>query len=137
MDLDNFAALLEALRNNKSVKNLTFKKQGTEIGKEKTNILVQFLKDIATNNSLEYLNLDNLRVGVDAAVDLAYSLKDNKTLKELILTGNELDDRAAIELAYALKYNKSLKNLVISNNKIGKLGLEFLLGALKINKTLH
>lgn len=137
LDLDNFQALLEALKNNKSVKKLIVKKTGTEIDKEKEELLAQFLKSIATNDSLEILDLGNLKLGGETIVELAYSLKDNKILNELILQGNIIGDWEVTEIAYALKYNKSLKNLDLSNNKITKFGLQLLLNALKINKTLH
>jgi NLR family CARD domain-containing protein 3 len=97
----------------------------------------QIGKELATNSTLEGLDLRENRIGNDGADALGDALSVNKSLKRLWLHGNRIGDVGMEALGQALTRNDSLESLDVSHNDFGIVGLTSLANALKSNKKLR
>eukprot|EP00930_Biecheleria_cincta_P039989 TRINITY_DN27436_c0_g1_i1.p1 TRINITY_DN27436_c0_g1~~TRINITY_DN27436_c0_g1_i1.p1 ORF type:complete len:650 (+),score=136.78 TRINITY_DN27436_c0_g1_i1:61-2010(+) len=128
-------------------------------------VLLQKALGSKSNNKLEVLDLNNVRVGDTGArrialalvensllrrLDLAFNsigpegaeafasaLEKNYTLQELDLRDNELGDEGACALAKGLRQNSGLKRVQLARNGIGPSGALALMQAIRENEELH
>jgi Ran GTPase-activating protein (RanGAP) involved in mRNA processing and transport len=67
--------------------------------------------------------------------ELALGVKCS-SLRTLLAGFNRIKDRPLLDLAQSLKYNKTLEILDLSNNEIGELGGSYIARAISWNKSL-
>lgn len=92
---------------------------------------------LATNTSLEAVNLSHNRLQSMGIIKIFKSLQEsNTTLKVLEVECNDITDWAADNIAAALKINVSLEELNLSGNSLKTKGAIKIFNALKSNKTL-
>ena len=80
----------------------------------------QIGQELASNITLELLNLHQTKIGDDGVKHICEGLAANDTLKDLYLGGCKLTDRGATYLADALKRNFCLDTLNIQFNQVGE-----------------
>jgi hypothetical protein len=91
---------------------------------------------LATNNSLEHLNLLCNRIGTKGAKALAVALTTNNTLKSLNLWVNHIGTEGAKGLAVVLATNNTLEQLDLHGNSIDDKGVNAFVKAMKENTDL-
>lgn len=92
---------------------------------------------LATNYTLERLELQRNRINGAGAQALAVALRRNCALRCLDLTDNLIGNHGACELGRALLLNGTLVDLFLENNEIGRDGAVALANAIRQNKTLR
>ena len=102
-----------------------------------TSICTDSLADIiASNNSLEHIEVSNCNLNESAIVKLATAMESTSLLKYLCLSSNVLSDLAATELAVTLSTMKSLQHLDLSSTKLKEAGIIAIVRGLS-NANLH
>ena len=96
----------------------------------------RFTAALASNTSLQKINLHGNTIGDEGVRSLASALKVNNTLRYINLIGNQISKDGAQFLAEALIVNTSLDNFYLQSNRIGDEGVQSLCAALKVNTTL-
>jgi len=96
----------------------------------------KFTAALASNTSLQKINLHGNTIGDEGVRSLASALKLNSTLESIILNGNQISKDGAQFLAEALMINKMLRYLNVHGNNIGDEGAQSLAKALKVNNSL-
>jgi len=91
---------------------------------------------LKSNNSLEYLNLDDTDLNNESLIIISEALKINTALTKLIICGDEISNNGVESLSAALMVNTTLKKLTIASENIDDTGLEHLCEVLKHNSSL-
>jgi len=92
---------------------------------------------LAKNTRLRRLDLAFNSIGPDGAESIAKALESNYVLLELDLRDNELGDEGAQAMSKGLMENTSLSRLQIARNGIGHIGALALLRAVRENEGLQ
>ena len=90
---------------------------------------------IATNKSLQFLNLSGCKFGVSGIVQVAEALKENKTIKTLNLYSNIADVDGARNLGKMLEVNSTLEFIDLGHNRIRITGLAAIMDGILANPT--
>jgi len=98
--------------------------------------LVDFVKALSNNKSLDVLDFSYNSEINDAIRELLVLLKNDINLRFLYLTRTKIDFTHIKLLSDALMFNTNLVHLNISRNNIGDKGIECILEGLKKNDTL-
>lgn len=170
VEADGACSLLTALQKHPHMREMRVgynkqnKSQDLETAKL-ASVLLQKALGSKSNNRLEVLDLNNVRVGDTGArriaialvdnlllrrLDLAFNsigpegaeamaaaLEKNYTLQELDLRDNELGDEGACALAKGLRQNSGLKRVQLARNGIGPSGALALMQAIRENEALQ
>jgi len=88
------------------------------------------------NRVLQTVKVGRNWLGAEGAAVIAEALRDNNTLTHLILGGNDIQAEGAVALAEALCHNKGLKMVRMGGNNIGDEGAMAMAGLLRRNRTL-
>jgi Ran GTPase-activating protein (RanGAP) involved in mRNA processing and transport len=96
----------------------------------------RFTAALASNTSLQKINLWDNKIGDEGVRSLASALKVNNTLRCINLYGNTISKVGAQFLSEALMVNTSLDNMNLHSNSIGEDGVQSLATALQVNSTL-
>ena len=131
MDQNNFNEKIEQIKNNE-ITNLSL--HGKNLQLEQIEILARVL---ATNTSLEYLDLGRNEINHEGAEFIADALKINTRLQIINLECNLIDAEASKFIADALKVNTTLQLIILKSNVINHEGAEFIADALKVNTGLQ
>ena len=108
------------------------------ISLESTNLTPVVASEISNlMRCLMVLDISDNKLDEHAAVILAKSLKETKTLEILKINNNEIKAAGATEFADSLMHNNSLKVLYISGNDIGPVGATAIAKAIITNQTLQ
>jgi Leucine Rich repeat len=83
----------------------------------------QIAEELATNTTLEYLNLGGNGLGYDGSVGIAGALAVDNTLRELWLIDNGICDAVLDAFGKALMQNDSLEFLDVSDDRFRVVGL--------------
>eukprot|EP01113_Clastostelium_recurvatum_P047517 TRINITY_DN8493_c0_g1_i6.p1 TRINITY_DN8493_c0_g1~~TRINITY_DN8493_c0_g1_i6.p1 ORF type:complete len:1356 (-),score=351.93 TRINITY_DN8493_c0_g1_i6:60-4127(-) len=90
---------------------------------------------------MKEVNFSNMRIGPEAAEELATMMSRNKSLApgtvNLILANNELGQKGAIQLARFLPQSQFIRSLDLSNNKIPAKALTEVLMSLGTSKSIE
>lgn len=87
-------------------------------------------KGLATNSTIELLDLRSNHLSVMCAPHLATLLTNNSSLKVLSLAANKIGDAGAAQIAHALPQNTCLNELDIRNCSMGDPGMSAIAKAL-------
>lgn len=170
VEADGACALLTALQKHPHMREMRvgYNKQNRTQDLETANlasVLLHKALGAKSNNRLEVLDLNNVRVGdigarrlalalvensllrrldlafnsigLEGAEAIASALEKNYTLKELDLRDNELGDEGACALAKGLRQNSGLKRVQLARNGIGPSGALALMQAIRENEELQ
>jgi Ran GTPase-activating protein (RanGAP) involved in mRNA processing and transport len=114
------ASLFEYIRNNPEIKALCITSTGLWGGLSSEAIYV-IANELASNSTLEKLDLTGNKIRDEGASAIAKALKNNNTLTSLSLRGNKLSDKGIESIAHALLSNTLLTALDLAcNNKVSK-----------------
>lgn len=137
----DIARLAEALARNQTLISLNL--LHTNLGRTKNRRL--FFDALAQNTCLTEIDLSYNHLYDEGIIELAYSLRKNRSLTSIKLVDNcrrdENDhmigwDEGAVHLFNVLETNSTVTNLDLSLNSLGIKSAEALAKALRINKTL-
>ncbi|CAN8024127.1 unnamed protein product, partial [Ixodes persulcatus] len=92
---------------------------------------------LATNDTLQHLNMGGNSIGLTGAKALASSLEANSSLLTLNLRNNNLGTCGAISLADVLPRNRTLQELYLCKNSIGEEGVVAIADSLVANQSLR
>jgi len=92
---------------------------------------------LAKNSRLRRLDLAFNAIGPEGAECFAKALTSNSVLQELDLRDNELGDEGAQVMSKGLMENTTLSRLQVARNGIGNIGALALLGAVRQNQDLQ
>jgi len=92
---------------------------------------------LAKNTRLRRLDLAFNAIGPEGAESIAKALTSNSVLQELDLRDNELGDEGAQAMSKGLMENTTLSRLQVARNGIGNIGALALLGAVRQNEDLQ
>jgi len=100
-------------------------------GQNDTNV-EETLEKIKNNDSgLTVVNLNNIRnIPIATLKDVAAAMANNSNVVELSMVGTRSSDTIALELAESLKSNKTLQKLNLETNYLSQKGIKSLIGAL-------
>lgn len=139
-----FIAMTNALKVNSSLKKLDL--NVNSIDSEHITYICDALIP-PSNCTLEHLNFNMNKIGLEGIKCLSKMLKSNATLKYLNISNNRENGQIinlpnshiqhAKYLGEALEHNSTLDILHMHSNKIGDKGLKYLVNSLKKNKSLH
>jgi len=90
----------------------------------------------ANDPATKVVNLNNVPVKENVAIELFDALERNTNIKELSMANIMLTDTAATILASSLEVNKSLEQLNIESNSVSPQTLARIFEALSVNQTL-
>ena len=97
----------------------------------------EVLKQVAANDpGLTTVNLNNVPVKEEVAVDLFAALETNTHLRELALANAMISDTAALRLAAALETNKTLEKLNLESNSISPQTLIKIFEAINVHQSV-
>jgi len=91
----------------------------------------------ANDPNTKKINLNNVPIKEDTAIELFDALERNNHLVELSLANTMLTDTAAIILASALEVNKSLEHINIETNSVSPQTLARIFEAINVNQTVQ
>ena len=146
IDAEGTKTLVEALRQNVTLKKLNLSKQVTKIGADGAKAIADGLLG---GMPLEALNISGNDIGHEGIDHIAKALKNIKTtfwgtLKMLDVSSNNLGRKGAKAIAACLATNKTLEQLNLSWNNLGQMktvekdpiGIKVISNAMRRNKYL-
>lgn len=97
----------------------------------------QLSHSLALNNVLRRLDIAFNSIGPEGAEALGHALEANDHLREVDLRDNDIGDDGAVSLARGLGSNNSLRKIQVARNGISSRGVLALLGAVKARDQLN
>lgn len=92
-------------------------------------------KALRWNTTIKTLDLEDLGFGPKGGVALAKMLCKNRTITHLNIRHNSIRCEAAVLIAYAIRDTRALKELKMQGCGAGLVGIQYILKALKKNKS--
>lgn len=142
VESEGACALLQALHDHPRMRQLRIgynkqnSKQDLHTARLASLLLQRALAEDAPN-SLELLDLCNVRVGDDGMKSIARALSHNSTLRRLDLAFNSIGPEGVVALAAALENNHTLRELDLRDNEMGDEGALALATNLRSNFALR
>lgn len=131
MDEDCARAWAEAIKHNKTLKNLVLDDH-VWIDDVAT-VLAEGLK---SNSTLSHLSLRRCQLDCADIEALAPALRNHPSLKRVNLSINQIACPGAKALAAVIEANTTIKELYLGQNQLGSLGVAAIAGAMQGNTTL-